>query len=124
VLPAQYPDTAQTVQAGEISARHAAVVTRAVDQLPDEVVDELGWLGAEPPARAGAVVDPVLLARYATSRIDRLDHDGRYRELGYQQQRRELRIFDRPDGSCRLEGYCTVETAEQLRVFVDAMAAP
>ena len=70
------------------------------------------------------VADPMLLARYATSLIDRLDQDGRYRELGHQQQRRELRIVSRPDGSCRLEGYCTVEAAEQLRVFVDAMAAP
>jgi hypothetical protein len=33
-------------------------------------------------------------------------------------------MFSRPDGSCRLEGYCTVEAAEQLRVFFDAMAAP
>jgi hypothetical protein len=66
----------------------------------------------------------MLLARYATSLIDRLDQDGRYRELGHQQQRRELRIVSRPDGSCRLEGYCTTEAAEQLRVLVDAMAAP
>jgi hypothetical protein len=70
------------------------------------------------------VADPMLLARYATSLIDRLDQDGRYRELDHQQQRRQLRLVDRPDGSCRLEGYCTVEaaeTAEQLRVFVDAV---
>jgi len=70
------------------------------------------------------VADPMLLARYATSLIDRLDQDGRYRELGHQQQRRELRMVSRPDGSCRLEGYCTAEAAEQLRLFVDAMAAP
>jgi len=125
VVPAQFrtppPQIAQGAQAGEISARHAAVVTRAVDQLPDEVVDELGgWVQSHLLEQA-RVVDPMLLARYATSLIDRLDQDGRYRELGYQQQRRELRIFDRPDGSCRLEGYCT---AEQLRVFFDAMAAP
>ena len=124
VLPEQYPDTAQAVQAGKISARHAAVVTRAVDQLPDEVVDELGgWVQSHLLEQA-RVADPMLLARYATSLIDRLDQDGRYRELGHQQQRRELRLVDRPDGSCRLEGYCTAEAAEQLRVLVDAMAAP
>jgi len=127
VLPAQFPDTAAAIAEGEISARHAAVVTRAVDQLPDEVVDELGgWVRSHLLEQA-RVADPMLLARYATSLIDRLDQDGRYRELGHQQQRRQLRLVDRPDGSCRLEGYCTVEaaeTAEQLRVFVDAMAAP
>ena len=121
------PQIAQGAQAGEISARHAAVVTRAVDQLPDEVVDELGgWVQSHLLERA-RVADPMLLARYATSLIDRLDQDGRYRELDHQQQRRQLRLVDRPDGSCRLEGYCTVEaaeTAEQLRVLVDAMAAP
>jgi len=74
VLPEQYPDTAQAVQAGKISARHAAVVTRAVDQLPDEVVDELGgWVQSHLLEQA-RVADPMLLARYATSRIDRLDH--------------------------------------------------
>jgi len=101
------------------------VVTRAVDQLPDEIVDELGgWVQSHLLEQA-RVADPVLLARYATSRIDRpRPQDGRYRELDHQQQRRQLRLVDRPDGSCRLEGYCTAEAAEQLRVLVDAMAAP
>ena len=82
-----------------------------------------GWVQSHLLEQA-RVADPMLLARYATSLIDRLDQDGKYRELDHQQQRRELRIVSRPDGSCRLEGYCTTETAEQLRVFVDAMAAP
>ena len=92
------------------------------------ILSDGGWLsgrlGAEPPLEQARVVDPMLLARYATSLIDRLDQDGRYRELGHQQQRRQLCLVDRPDGSRRLEGYCTAETAEQLRVFFDAMAAP
>ena len=45
VLPPQVPDTAAAIAAGEVSARHAGVVTRTVEQLPDEVVDELGgWV--------------------------------------------------------------------------------
>jgi hypothetical protein len=81
VVPAQFrtppPQIAQGAQAGEISARHAAVVIRAVDQLPDEIVDELGgWVQSHLLEQA-RVADPVLLARYATSLIDRLDQDGR-----------------------------------------------
>src|SRR3954470_9779025 len=124
VLPPQFPDTATAIAAGVISARHAAVITRAVDALPDEVVDELGgWVETHLIEHA-RVVDAMVLARYACRLIDRLDQGGTYRELDYQQKRRELQIVNRPDGSCRLEGYCTAEAAEHLRVFFDAMAAP
>jgi hypothetical protein len=124
VLPPQFPDTATAVAEGKISARHAGVVTRAVEQLPDEIVDELGgWVETHLVEHARGV-DAMALARYARSLIDRLDQDGTYRELDYQHKRRELRLFDRPDGSCRIEGYCTAEAAEHLRVFFDAMAAP
>ena len=124
VLPAQYPDTAAAIAEGVISARHAGVVTRAVGALPDEVVDELGgWVETHLLGLA-RVLDPVQLARHARDLLDRVDQDGRYRELDYQQKRRELRLFNRPDGSCRLEGFCTAEAAEALRVFFDAMAAP
>jgi hypothetical protein len=124
VLPPQFPTTAAAVAEGAISARHAAVITRAVGELPDEVVDELGgWVEQHLLEHAGSL-DPVQLARYARGLVDRLDQDGQYQELDYQQRRRELRIFDRPDGSCRIEGSCTAEAAEHLRVFFDACAKP
>src|SRR3954454_13496188 len=73
VLPPQYPDTAQAVRAGEISARQAGVVTRAVDQLPDEMVDELGgWVETHLLEQA-RVLDPPRLAQHARDLIARLD---------------------------------------------------
>jgi hypothetical protein len=123
-VPPQFPDTAHAVASGAVSSRHAAVITRAVGELPDEVVDELGgWVEQHLLEHAGSL-DPVQLARYARGLVDRLDQDGQYQELDYQQRRRELRIFDRPDGSCRIEGSCTAEAAEHLRVFFDACAKP
>ena len=86
VLPPQFPDTAAAIAAGEVSARHAAVITRAVDALPDEIVDELGgWVETHLIEQA-RVVDAMVLARYACRLIDRLDQDGTYRELDYQTQ--------------------------------------
>jgi hypothetical protein len=124
VLPPQFPTTAAAVAEGAISARHAAVITRAVDELPDEMVDDLGNWVEKHLLEHARNLDPMQLARYARSLVDRLDQDGQYRELDYQQRRRELRIFDRPDGSCRIEGSCTAEAAEHLRVFFDACAKP
>jgi hypothetical protein len=86
VLPPQFPATATAIGEGKISARHAAVITRAVEQLPDEVVDELGgWVETHLIEQA-RVVDAMVLARYACRLIDRLDQDGTYRELDYQTQ--------------------------------------
>ena len=124
VLPPQYPATAAAVAGGEISARHAAVITRAVDALPDEVVDELGeWVETHLLEQA-RMVDAGQLARHAHDLGSALDQDGRYQELDAQQRRRELRLVNHPDGSARLEAYCTAETAEHLRVFFDSMARP
>src|SRR5689334_14575003 len=73
VLPALYPDTAAAIEAGEISARHAGVVTRAVDALPDEIVDELGgWVETHLLEQA-RLLDPVQLARHAQALVDRVD---------------------------------------------------
>jgi hypothetical protein len=124
VLAPQFPDTATAIAAGEVSARHAAVITKAVDTLPDEIVDALGGFVETHLLDQARILDPVQLRQHARDLIGRLDQDGQYRELDYQQRRREVRISSNADGSCRLEAYLTAEAAEHVRVFFDSMARP
>jgi hypothetical protein len=123
-VPPQFPDTAHAVASGAVSSRHAAVITRAVDKLPDEVVDELGGFVETHLLEQAQLLDPVQLGQHARDLIGRLDQDGQYRELDYQQRRRDVRISSDVDGSCRLEAYLTAEAAEHVRVYFDSMARP
>jgi hypothetical protein len=104
VLPPEFPPTAAAVAEGVISARHAAVITAAVDHLPDEIVDDLGdWVETHLLEQAH-ILDAGQLARHAHDLASALDQDGRYRELDHQQRRRDLRLVSRPDGRERPPG--------------------
>jgi hypothetical protein len=124
LLAPEFPVTAAAVAVGDISARHAAVITGAVTKLPFDVQDTLGdWLETHLLEHA-AGVDPATLARHAHRLGQVLDQDGQYREIDYRDRVRDCSIFRHPDGSARIVIEANPELAEHVHVGIDVLAAP
>ena len=109
---------------GSISERHARVVERTVDALPDEAQAAHGaQVEADLVAHARSF-DPTDLAKIAARVLDWYDPDGLAEREKYRDRQRELTVRQRPDGSATLRGACTAELAERLLVVFDSLAAP
>jgi len=116
--------TAEALAAGEISARHAAVVVGTVEKLPEEVravLDRTVEAGLLDNAR---VWDPGRLRQHGRDLVQALDQDGQYHEAARRHRDRAVRLIVRADGSGHLEGEVTAELAEFLRTLFDALAKP
>ena len=120
----QFPLVAAAQADGELSDRHAAVVTRTVEKLPVEVRDEFGdWLEST-LVEHGRHLDPALLDRHARQLAYRLDQDGQFEEERYREKTRRFDVHPRPDGSARVEGELTAECAAHLMAQLDALTKP
>ena len=119
-----FPLVAAAQAEGELSDRHAAVVTRTVEKLPVEVREEFGdWLEST-LVEHGRHLDPALLDRHARQLAYRLDQDGQFDEAKHRERGRGFDVHPRPDGSARVEGELTAECAAHLLAQLDALTKP
>ena len=123
-LPAELPAVAAAQASGEISERHARVISEAVDKLPDAVVAEHGEQIERELVGYAEQFDPHHLARLARRIGYCYDPDGREEDVEHREKHRELTITQRPDGSSTIKGEATAELTEFLLLHMDAFAKP
>jgi uncharacterized protein DUF222 len=124
-LEPAYPVIAAAQAAGEISARHAAVIVRTLEQLPDDVRHEHGVEIEAELVGHGQRFDADDLAKIARRLRYLYDQDGPCPDgEAYRARTRDFRISQRPDGSAHGEFEATGELAELLLTHIDALAAP
>jgi hypothetical protein len=113
--------------AGQVSAEHVAVITTAVDQLPD-TVDPVTRADAETALVAAAAAhDPRALAHIGTHLRHTLDDTGGA-GLAETEARlvaaRELQLRQQNDGSLVVRGHLDPELGAALRSQLTPLAAP
>jgi hypothetical protein len=126
-LAPRFPQVAAALAEGAISARHATVITAAVDALPDRVVADRPELAAqvEPTLLGHArTVDPDRLAALARTVAACLNPDGQLAAEKDQQRRRSVTLAVLPDGSGLLAGTLTAEAAAVWQVVLDTLSRP
>ncbi len=120
----RFPLVAAAQAEGVLSKRHAAVIVRRVDALPDEIADRSGdWL-EQTLVEHGRHLDPTVLDTHARQLVYRLDQDGHYDEQRHRDKTRGIDLHRRADGSGRLEADLTPECAELLATELDALTKP
>jgi hypothetical protein len=124
LLEPLFPAVAAAQTAGEISARHAAVIVQTVEKLPDEVAAVADRTVEARLVEVAREHDPVLLARHAGDLADALDQDKPYRDLAYRERTRAVNGRRHADGSMTLTAELTPEAGEHVAVLFDALAKP
>jgi hypothetical protein len=120
----RFPYVAAAQVAGVLSERHAAVIVRVVDKLPDQIADRAGdWLETTLVEHARHL-DPNVLENHARQLAYALDQDGHYTDEAFREKTRSLDVHRRADGSARIEGELTAECAEHLMTQLDALTKP
>jgi NAD-specific glutamate dehydrogenase len=122
-LPPIYPEIAAAQQSGEISPRHADLVVKTIQGLPDVVQVEHPELEAELVGHARRF-DPAQCAKLAHRVMDWLNPDGILDDVAHRERSRGFDLRRRADGSGRFEGEATAELAERLQVLFDSLAGP
>ena len=118
------PVLAAATRAGEVSVEQSALITRVLEELPDAVpVDAVDDRRALLVGYAGQF-EPRRLAIIARRTIDTLDPDGTLADDTELQRRRELRLWQRADGSFELRGRLTPECGITWQTVLTALAAP
>jgi hypothetical protein len=129
VLPPAYPAVAAAQAAGEISPRHAAIITTMIEKLPDPARRDHGAEIEDTLVGHARDWDPDCLATLARRVRDHYDPDGpdpdgTDPDDGHRHRSRDFRLTTRADGSARGMFEATAELAELLQTHFDALAAP
>ena len=117
----RFPQVAAALRDGVISARHAQVIVRRVDSLPDAVVDDYAETVEEVLLGWCRECEPAWVDREAAKLVATLDQDGTLRDERERERRRDLAVQVRPDGSSRLSGELTAQATEALLAALDAL---
>ena len=123
-LPPLFQIVAAAQAAGAISARHAQIITRAIDALPAAVQAEHEDSVQDFLVEQARQFDPRLLAQVAHRISDTLDPDGTHTSEHDRARRRDLTIRQRPDGSSHVEGELTAICTQALLTVLDTLARP
>ncbi|PZR92932.1 MAG: hypothetical protein DLM67_14350 [Candidatus Nephthysia bennettiae] len=123
-LPPVFAHVADAQATGSISAAHARVITRCVDELPFAVQAVHDLSVQHTLVEHAQTLNPKQLAVCARRISDCLDPHGTLTTERDRQRRRDLAICPRRDGSARIEGELTPLCAEALRTVLDTLARP
>ncbi len=123
-LPPLFTSIAAAQADGRISAEHALVITRAVDQLPVAIQAE-----REDELQAGLLAhadnfDPDQLNKIARRWVDVLDPDGTLTEYADHERNRELTLSPNRDGSYTISGRLTPLCGAIWRPILDSLSKP
>ncbi|SDM26488.1 protein of unknown function [Allokutzneria albata] len=114
------PATRERMYAGEISGRHALVISDAVKRIPSERREE----AEQYLARVAPTMHPrdlMLAGKYLRSV---LDPDGTFRDEQEAVARRELRMASDQDGSLHVKGVFPLIAGQKMKAVLDALAKP
>ena len=122
-LPARFPQVASAVAQGAISGRHAALICRTVDELPEAAVEHAAAVEAMLVEHA-RVVNPDQLAVLTRTVRACLDPDGVLASERDHERRRQATLTALPDGSGRLQAQLTAEATAVWQTILDTLARP
>jgi hypothetical protein len=123
-LAAVFEHVAAAQVSGEISQRHALVIERTIDQLPDAAQAEQGEQVERDLVKYASGFDPKHLSVLARRMSDCLDPDGTLTEPADQQRRRDVSFREWADGSSEMTVKFTPEGTERVKTCFDTYAAP
>ena len=122
-LPARFPQVAAAVAEGAISGRHAALICRTIDELPEAVVEHAAAVEAMLVEHA-RVVNPDQLTVLTRTVRACLDPDGVLASERDHERRRQATLTALPDGSGRLQAQLTAEATAVWQTILDTLARP
>ena len=122
-LPARFPQVAAAVAQGAISGRHAALICRTVDELPEAAVEHAAAVEAMLVEHA-RVVNPDQLAVLTRTVRACLDPDGVLVSERDHERRRHATLTALPDGSGRLQAQLTAEATAVWQTILNTLARP
>jgi hypothetical protein len=120
----RYPLVAAAQADGAIADRHAAVIVKTIESLPDSVADEFGEFVEKTLVDQARDMDPRQLRGHASALAYALDQDGQLKDEHHREKKRGLEMHRRADGSCRVEGELTAEAGELFATVLDALTKP
>ncbi len=124
LLAPVFPLVAAAQSDGMISARHAAIITETIRDLPLSVREVQGGDVEAVLTEHAHRLNPAALAQVAQRVTALLDADGTLTDEADRERRRGLTLTRHRDGCSTLVGRLTPELAEKFATATDAAAAP
>jgi hypothetical protein len=121
--PAKFPLVAAAVADGAIGDRHAALICRTIDSLPDAVLEQAGAVEATLVEHARSLNPDQLAVLTRTVRAC-LDPDGVLACERDHDRRRHATLTLLPDGSGRLQACLTGEATAVWQTILSTLARP
>jgi uncharacterized protein DUF222/HNH endonuclease len=122
-LPAKFPLVAAAVAEGAIGDRHAALICRTIDGLPDAVLEQAGAVEATLVEHA-RTLNPDQLAVLTRTVRACLDPDGVLAAERDHDRHRHATLTVLPDGSGRLQACLTGEATAVWQTILSTLARP
>src|SRR6478736_6428309 len=122
-LPAKFPLVAAAVAQGAIGDRHAALICRTIDGLPDAVLEQAGAVEATLVEHA-RILNPDQLAVLTRTVRACLDPDGVLTAERDHDRHRHATLTTLPDGSGRLQACLTGEATAVWQTILNTLARP
>src|SRR5690349_1160887 len=122
-LPARFPEVAAAVAEGAIGDRHAALICRTIDGLPDAVLEQAGAVEATLVEHA-RTLNPDQLAVLTRTVRACLDPDGVLAAEHDHDRHRHATLTLLPDGSGRLQACLTGEATAVWQTILNTLARP
>ena len=121
--PAKFPLVAAAVAEGAICDRHAALICRTIDDLPDAVLEQAGAVEATLVEHA-RTLNPDQLAVLTRTVRACLDPDGVLASERDHDRHRHATLAVLPDGSGRLQAQLTGEATAVWQTILSTLARP
>jgi hypothetical protein len=123
-LPPLFTRVAAAQAEGAISARHAAVIVEAIDELPAQAQVEHAAAIEERLVADARVFEPVQLCRLARRIVAIVDPDGTLADDRHHERRRGATLSHNGDGSGELRAHLTPSALAVWEAVLDPLAAP
>ena len=116
----ELPEATRAYRAGELAFQHCATITRVLEEVPAEVVEE-----AEPELVGVAqLTDPYRLGVYTRHLRHTFAPEASVAEFEHLHQRRRLHLSESAEGLWYLEGILDPECGAGLRTVLDSLMGP
>lgn len=123
-VPAELPETAAGLRAGELSPEHVQVVREVVRKLPDAIRDEKAAGVERALVEESLRFDPTVVARIGVHMLNALDPDGTLQDEREAKRRRELAFKPSTNGMVDVRGRLDKDGAATVQAALSPLTKP
>jgi hypothetical protein len=123
-VPAELPETAAALRAGELSPEHVQVVRDVVRKLPDEIRDQARDGVERALVEESRRFDPTVVARIGVHLLNALDPDGTLQDELESRRRRELTFRESTNGMIDVRGRLDKDGAATVQAALSPLTKP